>query len=74
MPANSRLTNGYNTAMTFTINLTFANGNRMVVQDGPDNGIWIEGEEGKIFVNRGRLTGKPIEEIESSRDRQGLAG
>ena len=38
----------------------------MIVQDGPDNGIWFEGEKGKIFVNRGKLTGKPIEEIDAS--------
>ena len=61
-----KLKNGYNTALRFKITLTYENGNRMIVQDGPDNGIWFEGEKGKIFVNRGRLTGKPIEEIERS--------
>jgi len=55
--------NGYNTATKFSITLTYANGNRMIVQDGPDNGVWFEGEQGKIFVNRGRLTGKPVEEL-----------
>ncbi len=58
-----KLLNGYNTAKTFKITATYANGNQMIVQDGPDNGIWFEGEDGKIFVNRGRLTGKPIEEL-----------
>ena len=57
------LANGYNTAVTFSITLTYENGNQMIVQDGPDNGIWFEGEKGKIFVNRGRLTGKPIEDL-----------
>ncbi len=61
-----KLANGYNTATKFKITLTYANGNRMIVQDGPDNGIWFEGEDGKIFVNRGRLTGKPIEEISAT--------
>ena len=30
--------------------------------------LWIglEGEEGRIFVNRGRLTGKPIEDLSPS--------
>ena len=55
--------NGYNTATRFKINLTFANGNKMIVQQGPDNGIWFEGENGRIFVNRGRLTGKPVEDL-----------
>jgi predicted dehydrogenase len=61
-----KLANGFNTAMQFSINLKFANGNQIVVQHGPDNGIWFEGEKGRIFVNRGRLTGKPIEEINAS--------
>jgi hypothetical protein len=56
----------YNTAMKFKITLTFDNGNKIIVQDGPDNGIWFEGEKGRIFVNRGRLTGKPIEDINAS--------
>ena len=58
-----KLPNGYNTPTTFSISLTYANGNKMVVQHGPDNGIWFEGELGKIFVNRGRLTGKPIDDL-----------
>ncbi len=58
-----KIPNGYNTASKFKITLTYKNGNRMIVQDGPDNGIWFEGENGRIFVNRGRLTGKPVEEL-----------
>jgi predicted dehydrogenase len=58
-----KIPNGYNTATKFKINLTYENGNEMIVQDGPDNGIWFEGDRGRIFVNRGRLTGKPIEEL-----------
>jgi myo-inositol 2-dehydrogenase / D-chiro-inositol 1-dehydrogenase len=57
------LPNGYNTATKFKIDLGFENGSKMIVQDGPDNGVWFEGELGKIFVNRGKLTGKPIEEL-----------
>ena len=58
-----KIPNGYNTATTFKITLTYENGNKMIVQHGPDNGIWFEGEKGRIFVNRGRLTGKPVEEL-----------
>ncbi len=58
-----KIPNGYNTATTFKITLTYENGNQMIVQHGPDNGIWFEGENGRIFVNRGRLTGKPVEEL-----------
>jgi len=63
--------NGYNTATKFKITLTYENGNKMIVQDGPDNGIWFEGEKGRIFVNRGRLTGKPIEAL-SDADKEWL--
>jgi myo-inositol 2-dehydrogenase/D-chiro-inositol 1-dehydrogenase len=61
-----KIPNGFNTATKFSINLTYENGHEMIVQDGPDNGIWIEGELGRIFVNRGKLTGKPIEELTDS--------
>jgi predicted dehydrogenase len=73
------LPNSYSTAVTFKIRLAFANGNTIVVTDGPDNGILIEGDKGRIFVSRGnrsagKLTGKPVEEIEASAaDRQWLA-
>ncbi|NQU24888.1 MAG: Gfo/Idh/MocA family oxidoreductase [Candidatus Nealsonbacteria bacterium] len=57
------LKNGYNTATEFKITATYKNGNKMIVQHGPDNGVWFEGEKGRIFVNRGKLTGKPIEDL-----------
>ena len=57
------LPNSYNTPTTFKIDLVYENGNKMIVQDGPDNGVWFEGELGKIFVSRGKLTGKPIEDL-----------
>ena len=66
-----KLGNGYNTAQRFKITCTYKNGNKMIVQDGPDNGIWFEGEKGKIFVNRGRLTGTPVEEM-SDADKEWL--
>ena len=57
------LPNAYNTPTTFKIDLVYENGNKMIVQDGPDNGVWFEGELGRIFVSRGKLTGKPIEDL-----------
>ncbi len=58
-----KLPNGYNTATKFHIDLKFSDDALMHVQHGPDNGILFEGSEGRIFVNRRRLTGKPIEEL-----------
>jgi predicted dehydrogenase len=66
-----KLPNGYNTATQFTITHTYENGSQMIVRHGPDNGIWFEGDKGRIFVNRGRLTGKPIEDL-SDADKEWL--
>ena len=34
----------------------------MIVDSRSDNGILFEGTKGRMFVNRGKITGKPIEE------------
>lgn len=38
--------------MNFDVTLTFANGSSIVTTIG-ENGILLEGEEGRILVNRG---------------------
>ncbi len=66
-----QLPNAFNTATEFSIDLNFANGAKMNVNhyykrdEGTqfDNGILFEGDKGRIFVNRGRLTGAPIENL-----------
>jgi predicted dehydrogenase len=52
----------YNTATQFQIKCTFPNGVDLFIQHA-GNGVLIEGEKGRINVNRGRITGKPIEEV-----------
>jgi predicted dehydrogenase len=65
-----RIPNGFNTATRFEVTLTFAGGSKMVATHGPGNGIMIEGEKGRIYVNRARLSGKPIEDLtQADRDR-----
>ena len=61
-----KVDNYYNTAVKFTIAAVFANNVEMIVQDASYNGILFEGTEGRIFVDRGRVTGKPIEENRQS--------
>lgn len=69
---DAELPNCYNTATEFSIDLAFDNGSKINVnhyykREGDrtefDNGILFEGDKGRIFVNRGRLTGAPIENL-----------
>lgn len=53
----------YNTATEFEILCTFADGMELEIRSGGGNGILIEGTKGRILVNRGRLTGRPVEEL-----------
>ncbi|MEO8499217.1 MAG: gfo/Idh/MocA family oxidoreductase, partial [Planctomycetota bacterium] len=59
-------TNKYNTATTFVVTCKFAGGVELIITDNTpeqDNGVLIEGEAGRIFVNRGKLVGKPVEDL-----------
>ncbi len=64
--------NGYNTATEFSIDLNYGNGSLVSVNnhyrresDNVDfgNGILFEGDKGRIFVNRGKLEGTPVNEL-----------
>jgi predicted dehydrogenase len=52
----------YNTAVDFAIKCKFPNGVEMIVDSRSDNGVRFEGTKGRIFVNREKIVGKPIEE------------
>ena len=56
----------YNTARKFRIETKFADGAALIITDRTpdfDNGVLIEGTGGRIFVNRGKLTGPPVDEL-----------
>ena len=53
----------YNTATNFLLNVKFAGDVELEIRHDKDNGIMIEGEKGRIFVNRGKLAGAPVEEL-----------
>ena len=55
--------NGYNVALDFDVKLTYANGVVMEIKDTDRNGILFEGTAGRLFVNRGTVSGKPVEEL-----------
>jgi len=52
----------YNTSHEFAVPCTFASGVEMVIDSTSDNGILFEGTKGRMYVNRDKIAGKPIEE------------
>ncbi|MFH1264233.1 MAG: Gfo/Idh/MocA family oxidoreductase, partial [Planctomycetota bacterium] len=55
--------NGFNVALDFHARYRYANGVQMTVADNGRTGIMFTGTEGRVFVNRGTVEGKPIEEL-----------
>jgi len=64
------LPNGYNSATKFNIDVKFAGGRSISVNNKYEsgatsfgNGILFEGDKGRMFVNRGKLQGTVVKEI-----------
>ncbi len=56
----------YNAATKFTLRADMPNNVEMIITSEGDNGILFEGTEGRFFVNRGKIVGKPVEDLESN--------
>lgn len=53
----------FNTATKFLFNVKYPGDTELVIRNDTENGALIEGDKGRIFVNRGKLVGKPVEEL-----------
>jgi predicted dehydrogenase len=56
------LDNCYNTSQNFAVHCRYANDVKLTVSSRGDNGILFTGTKGRIFVNREKIVGQPIEE------------
>jgi len=53
----------FNVAVDFQARYRYANGVEMHVRDHGRNGVMFTGSKGRIFVNRGTVAGKPVEDL-----------
>lgn len=53
----------YNAATKFEIKVDMPNNVEMIITSEGDNGILFEGTKGRFFVNRGKIVGKPVEDL-----------
>lgn len=54
---------GFNVALDFNATYKYANSVVMTVADTGRNGIMFTGDAGRLFVNRGVIQGKPVEDL-----------
>lgn len=60
---NPTVADQYNAATHFEILAKMPNDVDLIITSEGDNGILFEGTEGRFFVNRGKITGKPVENL-----------
>lgn len=55
--------NGYNTPAAINVDMVYPGDVKLNIAIDAENGVLLEGDQGRIFVNRGKLTGKPVEDL-----------
>jgi predicted dehydrogenase len=53
----------YNVATAFTLRAEMPGNVELMITSQGDNGILFEGTGGRLFVNRGRISGKPVDAL-----------
>ena len=56
----------YDVAVDYSVKYKYANGVLMTVADTGRNGIMFTGTGGRLFVNRGTISGKPVEDLKAN--------
>lgn len=56
----------YNIATKFNLRAAMPGDVEMIITSEGDNGILFEGTEGRFFVNRGKITGAPVEALKDN--------
>jgi len=56
----------FNVATEFTLRADMPGGVELIITSHGDNGVLFEGTKGRFFVNRGKITGAPVEELKEN--------
>jgi myo-inositol 2-dehydrogenase / D-chiro-inositol 1-dehydrogenase len=62
---NPKITDGYNVPINYHVMMKFAGGVEFEILDNGRNGIMFEGDQGRIFVNRGTVAGVPVDNLKT---------
>ncbi len=60
---NPKVSDQYNSPTKFEIRVDMPGDIPLVITSQGDNGILFEGTKGRFFVNRGKIVGKPVEDL-----------
>ena len=60
---NPTVDDKYDIAISYNIQADMPGGVELLITNEGDNGILFEGTKGRFFVNRGKIVGKPVEDL-----------